>query len=180
MTNCSHPGVVGFQLIFYRVFCFYFFYSINNRYPDRWCWPVTGMTWCLSSTGPSPAMWRWGSLLMDSYIVYSPLHIPSKRSSPSKAPDPSPHFRDMEVQQTQGWWGLHSPERIWERDYTEESTSLYVGFTMPSPCPKESSRKGSWGLAWPKWFLKWQCPNSRSVHCSASPIPGRQYILHAG
>lgn len=25
MTNCGHPGVVGFQLIFYRVFCFYFF-----------------------------------------------------------------------------------------------------------------------------------------------------------
>ena len=70
-----------------------FFYSIKNRYTGRWCWPGTGMSWCLSSPGPrrpSPAMWRWGSVFMGSYIVHSPLRIPSKRGSPFKAQTQAP------------------------------------------------------------------------------------------
>ena len=82
------------------------------------------------------SMWRWGSVFMSPCILHSPLRIPSKRGSLFKAQAQAPTLEVWKFSKFRAGEGLQSPERIWERDYTEESTPLCAGFTIPSPYPR--------------------------------------------
>lgn len=73
-----------------------------------------------------------------------------------------PHFRGMEVQQIKGCWGLQSQRGFGRRDYTEESTQLCAGFTIPSPYPR-SQVEGPMRAGWTKVILEVAGPKALEV-----------------
>ena len=127
--------------IFVEHFAFIFiFYCIKNMHPRRWCWAGIGMSWCpprlLGPRKSFPATWRWGSAFMGSHTADSPLGIPPGRGSHFKAPDTSPHFRDLEVLQSQGCF--LAPRGFGKGTKLRNPPLFLWVHNHPPPPPKES------------------------------------------
>lgn len=86
------------------------------------------------------------------HSAFTPVHS-FQEGSPFKAQTQAPTLEIWKFSKLRAGEGLHSPERIWERDYTEESTPLCVGFTIPSPCPRSQVERDHEG--WPDQSDSW-------------------------
>lgn len=89
--------------------------------------------WLLGPRKSFPATCRWGSAFMGSHTADSPLGVPSRRGSHFKAPDTSPHFRDMEVLQSQGCF---LAQRGFGKGTKLRNPPLLLLGSQPPPTPK--------------------------------------------